>query len=221
MPRKCSVCTHKARKDIDKMLVAEVTYRTITYMFSITRQTLIRHKKNHIPAFLLKSKETEEIAQAETLMDELRSYQKRVKLLFDACDRWLRDPKNPDQYDLSPRETEVNVVYTELVNGKPVAKKERLSILLRQIKKSGKVPMGWEYKHADPRVLILKTANSLNKQLELLAQLSGELEKHIKIHIEASPEWIQLRTTILRVIEPFPEVRVAMLRAFEDAHAHN
>ena len=36
---------------------------------------------------------------ADALLVELRRYGERVNLLFDACDRWLRDPEDPTPCD--------------------------------------------------------------------------------------------------------------------------
>ena len=44
-------------------------------------------------------------------MAELRRCFERVNLLFDACDRWLRDADDPSRYDIGPRAAEVLVTY--------------------------------------------------------------------------------------------------------------
>ncbi len=50
MERKITSLVEKKRKEIDRDLIANVPYRTLTHEYDITRQSLIRHKDNHLPA---------------------------------------------------------------------------------------------------------------------------------------------------------------------------
>ena len=54
--------------------------------------------------------------------------------------------------------------------------------------------------------------------LELLARLLGELREQTTVNVLVSPEWVQLRTTILTALEPFPEARLHVAGVL--AHAH-
>lgn len=69
------------------------------------------------------------------------------------------------------------------------------------------------YKIADPRKLILDTANTLNKQLELIARLQGELQD-VTVNITQTSEWKEIQTTILQVTKDYPEVREKIASAF-------
>src|SRR5687768_16826632 len=95
---------------------------------------LWRHRDDHLPAALLKAHDAAALASADALMAELRRCLGRVNLLFDACDRWLRDPEHPEQYDVGPRASDVTVTYTESTGGgKPVRKRAKLSELLSRL----------------------------------------------------------------------------------------
>jgi len=52
--------------------------------------------------------------------------------------------------------------------------------------------------------------------LELLAKLSDELTEAKTLNITVSPEWINLRSNILRVLEQFPQAHVAISEALSD-----
>lgn len=53
MPRRCSVCTHPQRDEVDELLVADfAVYRTIAVQYGLSKSALIRHKRDHIPASL-------------------------------------------------------------------------------------------------------------------------------------------------------------------------
>ena len=187
MARKCTICEHPQVEAINKALVEGMSLSEIVSLFpGITKSALHRHKESHLPTTLSKAKEAQQIVQGDTVMTELKQCFERVSLLFDACDRWLRDADDPSRYDLSPRAEDVKVTYLEpgRKGGRP--KKAPVSELLARIEGAGYQVISCESKHADPRELILKTANRLQGQVELLAKLMGELPPE-KILVQIEP----------------------------------
>ncbi len=65
----------------------------------------------------------------------------------------------------------------------------------------------------------LRTALSAIREargnLELLAKLLGELSETPQINLTVSPEWLELRTTIITALDPHPQARESVLRALE------
>lgn len=176
MPRQCSICAHEQRAEIEGAIVAGESAPSIGKRYRVSADAVLRHKAAHIAETLIRAAQT--VAEVQTqqtgdaldVMAELKRCFERVNLLFDSCDRWLRDPEEPSQYTLEPRANEVKVIYTEPgPNGKPVQKKTRLSTLLSRLE--GKTVLYAEIRHADPRDLILKTAAQLKSQQELLTKL--------------------------------------------------
>lgn len=58
----------------------------------------------------------------------------------------------------------------------------------------------------------------LREQRKLLAQIEGELaaqQINLNIDLSQSSEWINLRTQILRALEPFPEAKKAVVNALK------
>ncbi len=82
MARKCKACGHKKRKEIDRDLIANVPYRTMTLTYDITRQSLIRHKDNHLPKGLVKAKEVKEVIQAGNLLERLIGLQLEARQIL-------------------------------------------------------------------------------------------------------------------------------------------
>ncbi|MCG0276725.1 MAG: hypothetical protein L5655_11355, partial [Thermosediminibacteraceae bacterium] len=52
--------------------------------------------------------------------------------------------------------------------------------------------------------------------LELLAKLQGELAQEGTINITISPEWLEIRTIILKALEPYPEARIRLAQALKE-----
>lgn len=70
MPRKCTICEHPEVEEINKALAGGGSIRFIANQFSISHQALQRHKK-HILTTLTKAREAQEIAKADTLLDQV------------------------------------------------------------------------------------------------------------------------------------------------------
>lgn len=73
MPQQCSICIHPQRAEIDKALVAGETLRDIAGRCPVSRSALHRHKRDHLPAHLLKAAEEEDLGQAIDVVRQLKA----------------------------------------------------------------------------------------------------------------------------------------------------
>jgi hypothetical protein len=221
MPRTCTVCAHLKRAEIDRALVADsASLRDIARQYEVSKDALDRHKKGHLPTTLVQAKAAQETSDAVDVMAELQRCFERVNLLFDACDRWLRDADDPTRYDIGPRATELDVTYDEIVrdrNGTPrtVRRKRKLAELLETIESDSRSVVMVETKYADPRELVLKTATRLQGQIELLAKLLDLLNEGDTINIAISPQWVEARTVLFAALAEHPEARLAVAAALQ------
>ncbi len=71
MPRRCTICTHKKREEIDSALVTGERFRNIAKRYAVTLAPLVRHRDDHIPAALTKAQEAAEAAQADNLLAQV------------------------------------------------------------------------------------------------------------------------------------------------------
>ena len=72
MSRTCTVCTHDAREMIDQRLVDGEPVRTVASCYVPLSKTAIqRHKDEHLPHALLKAQAAQEVAHADTLLDQV------------------------------------------------------------------------------------------------------------------------------------------------------
>jgi hypothetical protein len=51
--------------------------------------------------------------------------------------------------------------------------------------------------------------------LELLGKLAGQLDERPVVNLNVSPEWLELRAVIVKVLEPHPAAHTAVVRALE------
>jgi hypothetical protein len=57
----------------------------------------------------------------------------------------------------------------------------------------------------------LKAIREVRGNVELLARLAGQLQAEQTVNIIVSPEWQQVRVTILAALAPYPEARAAVV----------
>jgi ABC-type phosphate transport system auxiliary subunit len=72
MPRNCTICRHERCAEIDRVLVDGEAFRNIAGRFGTSVAALHRHKKEHLPGKLAKAHEAREVAQADSLRDQVR-----------------------------------------------------------------------------------------------------------------------------------------------------
>lgn len=63
----------------------------------------------------------------------------------------------------------------------------------------------------------LRAISRLEKQVELIARLQGDLKEAPAVALIVSPEWITLRTCILGALNAYPDARLAVSKAIEEA----
>jgi hypothetical protein len=166
--------------------------RIISVDFDISHASLFRHKKAHIPEALAKSMAAKQLAHADAIMSqaqakeaseralgdcvmtELSKCLRRVNLIYDACDEYLRDPTNPEKYDIGPRAEDVSIIYTQSrgEGEKEIRRKRKLSEILADLEeRAGFRAELVEVKRADPRDLALKALAESRNQLALLVDI--------------------------------------------------
>jgi transposase-like protein len=87
MPRRCTVCDHNERRNIDETLVTGASYRSVAKRFELSESAVYRHKTEHLPAHLLKAKEVEEVAQADDLLEQVRGLQDRALDILERAEK--------------------------------------------------------------------------------------------------------------------------------------
>jgi hypothetical protein len=71
MARTCTICTHAERAEIDAAIVRNDAFRRIASQYSVSEAAVRRHKAEHLPALLVKAKDAEDVAAADTLLDQI------------------------------------------------------------------------------------------------------------------------------------------------------
>ena len=86
MPRRCAVCSHTDKEAIDEALVVGVAFPALVAKYRVSKDSLSRHRANHLPAKLVMAEKTAEVAEADTLLDQVKNLQGRAYAILDKAE---------------------------------------------------------------------------------------------------------------------------------------
>lgn len=69
----CRVCTHDELEAIDRALVSGAAANALASRYGLSEAAVRRHKANHLPAALVAAQEAADVAQADSLLAQLRA----------------------------------------------------------------------------------------------------------------------------------------------------
>lgn len=74
----CKTCTHPAKEEIDKALLAGTAYRSVAKQYEASPPSVYRHQQDHLPAAMVKAVEAAAVAHGGTLLEQLQGLQAKV-----------------------------------------------------------------------------------------------------------------------------------------------
>ena len=84
MVKRCSICNHPSRKEIDRGLMAAVPYRTLAGQFSLSLSALCRHSK-HLARHLELQRRHEDQTHQAAMLERLELLNTRLDRLFNSA----------------------------------------------------------------------------------------------------------------------------------------
>jgi hypothetical protein len=199
-----SVDKHPKKNAIIRDLVNQVPYTQIAGNYGMTVNAVQRYatQKLRMSAAKALAKGQYDGAQLLSRIEETIVY---VQKMYDACNDWLQDPEDHSRYNLDPRAYEHEVIYNWVLTNQDgderrIRKKANLQELLERAMREDEEIIKVESKTADPRKLILDTAQTLNKQLETLAKIAGVVQEVTNVDVNVSVNTV-LASTIVQVIQ--------------------
>lgn len=87
MPRRCTVCDHVSRDEVDRALVAGESFRDIAGRFAgLSSASIHRHRQAHLAAVVRQAREADDAARAETLLDQVRGLHARTLRILSTAE---------------------------------------------------------------------------------------------------------------------------------------
>jgi len=82
---KCEICTHPDKETINQRLLQGCSVRKVSEEFDVGRMSVQRHRHNHLPHELVKSKRLQEMQEADELVNRIDDlYQQAYEILKEA-----------------------------------------------------------------------------------------------------------------------------------------
>jgi hypothetical protein len=83
--RLCLSCQHEKRREIDEALLANAPLRDVARRFGLSKDSVARHKRDHLPKALIRAREAEAIAHGDDLLSQMNGLNARtLKVLAQA-----------------------------------------------------------------------------------------------------------------------------------------
>jgi hypothetical protein len=87
MPRVCIVCQSAKRSEIDQLLINGEAYRSIAKRFDIGESAVYRHQKGHLVKSLVRAKQAEQEANADSLIDQVQALRAKAQRITERAER--------------------------------------------------------------------------------------------------------------------------------------
>ena len=93
MPRKCSICTHPDRGEIEAAILNGTSFRNITKRYGMSIGAISRHQNDHMNNAIAEvAKETRRMS-AESLLDQIQSAFDRIEAITRRAEKAQQDDR--------------------------------------------------------------------------------------------------------------------------------
>ena len=87
MARTCTICRHDGKEEINRALLDSEPFRHIAARTGTSTTALQRHKNEHLPVALAQAVEAEQVANGDTLLEQLESLRAKASGILTAAEQ--------------------------------------------------------------------------------------------------------------------------------------
>ena len=199
-----SVDKHPKKNAIIRELINQVPYDKIANNYGLTFSSVQRYATQKLRMSAAKAL-AKGSYNGEALLARIEDTIVYVQKMYDACNDWLQDPEDNSRYNLDPRAYEHEIIYNWVLTNQDgderrIRKKANLQELLERAMREDEEIIKVESKVADPRNLVLQTAQTLNKQLETLAKIAGVVQEVTNVDVNINMN-THLASNVIQIIQ--------------------
>jgi len=144
--RKCTICEHPKRNEIDKAIVRDGSIlRTIAHQFDLSESALKRHvKSGHIAEKIQKAAHAHEAADADDLLEEVHESEKIARYIINnAIRKTIKVMKGGEEIEITNPDYDPKIALLGLARReKQIELKGRVLGSFKDPQKGGNVPPG-------------------------------------------------------------------------------
>ena len=190
MPKPCSICHHPEREAIEKALLdSEAGHRKVAKRFGISASALFRHRKNHLPKLIARALAIKPVPVHREKAHDPATEEHALEIARHH--EAVEAKKDQHAIDVTQQLRAINAACLEV---------------LREARKDGK--------HS----ILLRAVDRIARQIELQAKLLGQIQDGATVNVAVLPEWHGIRQAVLEALQPYPEARLAVVRALKGAN---
>lgn len=213
-----SVEVHPQKTEIERDIIAGKPDISISRAYPhLSNMAVKRYRDSRMPQILRHA----QLETVDGLIGRINEYMDTVEDLKDSIITVLDNPENPGHICYYPRAEEIKVKYYDKESQR--YKVDKLQNLLQSAseKNSSITITGAHVEGSDPRITLLKTADVLNRQLELLCKTKGYIveDNSVTINAGASGTVGDIADIARTVLAPYPEAMEAFVTALLSAAA--
>ncbi len=83
MPRRCTVCAHPQREEIERAIARGESYRRIAAQYSVSLTSLRRHVQAHLPQQVQAAVQAEMVEHGASILSQVRELNQKARQLLD------------------------------------------------------------------------------------------------------------------------------------------
>lgn len=214
MANRYSVEQHPRRRDIERCIVEGVPYNEIANNYEqLSVSSVRRYAKERMPEIMSVAK----LEQVDGILERIEDCIVKINHFFDSVADWLSDPDDHGRPNFEPRASEVAVTAEILEDGKEKPSRRRMTMqelvdYVEDRSEDRKVKvLNASLSIQDPRVTMLKTAEVLTKQLELLAKVKGQIVENRTTVLNVTADVSEIADIARKALEQYPEALSAFV----------
>jgi len=83
VPRRCTVCAHPQREEIDRAIARGESYRNIAQRHSVSITAIHRHARSHLPQPVQAAVHAEMVEHGASILSQVRELNRKARQLLD------------------------------------------------------------------------------------------------------------------------------------------
>lgn len=83
MPRRCTVCIHPQRDEIERAIARGESYRSIAHQYSVSHTAIIRHARAHLPQPVQAAVQAEMVEHGASILSQVRELNQKARQLLE------------------------------------------------------------------------------------------------------------------------------------------
>lgn len=208
MANRYSVEQHPRRRQIERDIIDGVSCEKIASDYGgLSANAVRRYAKNRMPEIMAVAK----LEQVDGILERIEDCIVKIDHFFDSVTDWLSDPEDSGRPNFEPRASEMNVTVEIMDKDESKALRRRMTMqeLVEYVEdreegRKAKV-LNATLAIQDPRVTMLKTADVLTRQLELLAKVKGQIVENRTTVLNVTADVSEIADIARKALEPYPE----------------